>query len=171
MWVLALFLVGTPPALADDRLTCFSSDAAPAARIAACRTTAGDASLPAATRADALGARAEALAAEGRPADALTDLDAGLRLVPDDTRLLLARGKLRQGTAAEDDFSAVLAKTPANAEALMARGESRLRRNATAEGLADFRAARRYAPNNPLPFRVLGKASLAQGKLIEAIAD
>ncbi len=171
MRALALLLIAAAPALADDRLTCFSPDAAPDAKIAACRATASDPNLPNATRADALGARANALIAEGRSADALTDLDAALKFVPDDTRLLLARGQLRQGTAAEDDFSAVLAKDPANAAALIARAEMRLRRKATAEGLTDMRAARRYAPNNPLPVRVLGKASLEQGKLLEAVAD
>jgi putative PEP-CTERM system TPR-repeat lipoprotein len=125
--------------------------------------------------------RAAALRAAGAPADAIPDLRAALATTPGDALLvtdlanaLAAVGNLQQATRELDAF---IAASPAAVDALLLRGELRLRSGSAETGLQDLRAALSQAPAGwPLVSRMtaellVGEALLAQGSATDARAQ
>ncbi len=125
--------------------------------------------------------RASALRAAGVPADAIPELRAALAATPADALLvtdlanaLAAVGNLQQATRELDAF---IATNPRAADALLARGELRLRGGSAETALQDLRAASSQAPASwPLVSRMtaellVGEALLAQGSATDARAQ
>jgi putative PEP-CTERM system TPR-repeat lipoprotein len=122
--------------------------------------------------------RAAALRATGAPADAIPELRAALAATPADALLitdlanaLAAVGNLQQATRELDAF---IATNPKAADALLARGELRLRSGSAEPALQDLRAALVQAPAGwPLVSRLtaellVGEALLAEGSATDA---
>jgi putative PEP-CTERM system TPR-repeat lipoprotein len=122
--------------------------------------------------------RAAALRASGSAADAIAPLREALSAAPQEALLvvdlagsLAAVGNLSQ---AERELDAFLQRQPDSADALLARGELRMRKGATGEALSDLeralsKAPAGWPPASRLSTRILiGDALLATGAIADA---
>ena len=125
--------------------------------------------------------RSAALRNKGTAADAIEDLRNAIAVTPDDPALtvelsecLAAIGNLQAAQQTLDEF---LKRQPKSAEALLARGELRLRKGEAVAAEGDLRGAiSSAAPAWPQTSRIaaetlIGEALLAAGKLDEAKAQ
>jgi tetratricopeptide (TPR) repeat protein len=117
---------------------------------------------------------AEALAARGRPAEAIPHLEVALRLKPDSPEAENDLGDdLRQIGRPEDGIVHIrkaLAMQPAFPEALNNLGVAELALGRSAEGRADFEAALKLKPKFPLAHFNLGLALANAGDVSAAIS-
>lgn len=115
-----------------------------------------------------------ALAAEDRPAEALAQYEAALRLVPDSIEIrnnrvntLLA---LKRAPEALYEIESVLALAPTVAELHDTHGMALAAIGRISEAITSYREARRLKPTLPDPCTHLGEILFSQGKLPEALA-
>lgn len=136
---------------------------------------AGDLKL---TSRDAVLLRSAALRAKGTAADAIADLRSAIAAAPEDAALIVelsaalaAIGNLQAAQQTLDEF---LKRQPGNADALLARGDLRLRTGEAVAAVEDLRAAiASAAPAWSATSRIaaetlIGESLLASGKLDDA---
>ena len=117
--------------------------------------------------------RGEARRARGELANALSDLDAAIRLDPgsaDDhlirARILLAQ---KQPDAALDDLDKALTLDPENLDALLLRASLRHRKKDDAGAAADLAAAQKLAPAGSTQSRYIASLYVAMGEPANAL--
>jgi len=117
--------------------------------------------------------RGEARRARGELANALSDLDAAIRLDPgsaDDhlirARILLAQ---EQPNAALDDLDKALTLDPENLDALLLRASLRHRKKDDAGAAADLAAAQKLAPAGSTQSRYIASLYVAMGEPANAL--
>src|SRR6185312_5115795 len=117
--------------------------------------------------------RGEARRARGELANALSDLDAAIRLDPgsaDDhvirARVLLAQ---KQPDAALDDLDKALTLDPKNLDALLLRASLRHRKKDDAGAAADLAAAQKLAPAGSTQSRYIASLYVAMGEPANAL--
>ena len=117
--------------------------------------------------------RGEARRARGELANALSDLDAAIRLDPgsaDDhlirARILLAQ---KQPDAALDDLDKALTLDPKNLDALLLRASLRHRKKDDAGAAADLAAAQKLAPAGSTQSRYIASLYVAMGEPANAL--
>jgi len=117
--------------------------------------------------------RGEARRARGELANALSDLDAAIRLDPgsaDDhlirARILLAQ---KQPDAALDDLDKALSLDPENLDALLLRASLRHRKKDDTGAAADLAAAQKLAPAGSMQSRSIASLYVAMGEPANAL--
>ena len=117
--------------------------------------------------------RGQARLARGELANALSDLDAAIRLDPDsaDDHLTRARFLLaqKQPDAALDDLDKALGLDPKNLDALLQRASLRHRKKDDTGAAADLAAAQKLAPAGSMQSRYIASLYVAMGEPANAL--
>jgi len=144
-------------------------------RLRACGQIIEKTSTPAAVRADAYRARAEAYAERAANKEAIADYTEAIGLKADDGAAYYGRGQarlaLRQTDGAISDFTQAI-RYMGNAPGLyVARGYAQLIKGNASESIADFTVAIRLDPKNASAYNNRGLAFRKKGELDSAIRD
>jgi tetratricopeptide (TPR) repeat protein len=150
----------------------FSLDTASIGAHEAAAAAANDAAGEPKTAAD-YALRGQARRARGELANALSDLDAAIRLDPDsaDDHLIRARILLaqKQPEAALDDLDKTLAIDPKNLDASLLRARLRYRKKDETGAAADLAAAQKLAPPGSMQSRSIASLYVAIGEPANAL--
>ena len=150
----------------------FSLDTASIGAHEAAAAAANDAAGEPKTAAD-YALRGQARRARGELANALSDLDAAIRLDPDsaDDHLIRARILLaqKQPEAALDDLDKTLALDPKNLDASLLRARLRYRKKDETGAAADLAAAQKLAPPGSMQSRSIASLYVAIGEPANAL--
>jgi len=118
---------------------------------------------------------AQDLAQQGRLGDALAEMDAAIKLKPDDADLLMKRGALNLVAHDIDkalaDFDEAIKRDPTQWEALDARGMALLVKRKPMDAIDDFSQSLELHSDNPMAREGRVKAYIANHQLDKALAE
>jgi Flp pilus assembly protein TadD len=172
--LLALSLIASTLAVADDRADCRAT-AAPDAAIAACTRLIGTGTLPAPQRADLYAARANAYRAQADFDRAISDFDEAIRLDPTRPFFVELRGNAwfakRDYPRAIADYDRALQLNPKLIPAYVGRASAHFAKGDLDAAIADYQAAIDLNPKAAVLYVHRGNVWRRKGDSAHAIAD